>query len=478
MADKSKFSQSLNLEQGQSLSPLQLQISKLIALSTAELDYEIERELEENPALEEAPIDNNIESRDEDWELGDYASEDDIPEYKLREIADRNEKSSNIIFAASSESLINYLDEQLELLNISKKEKEIASYIIGNISEDGYLRRSVEELSDDFLIRRYMDISNEEIERAISLIQELEPAGIAARNLQETLILQLKRLVPQSEEIKKAILLISRYYDEFATKNFDKLKKQLNIDDSELSALYKIISHLNPKPGNSIGDKTEDRLNHYNPDFIVSVDENDNINLEIVGERELTPLRLSKEYTDILENNAEDQELSKSEKEARNFIKYKISQAKTFIEAMTSRQNTLRSTMEAIIKRQKEFFLSGEDTSLKPMILKDIAGYTNLDISTISRVSSSKSVETDFGIFPLKHFFSEYIKNAEGDSISTKEIKAKLQEIIAKEDKKKPLSDTEIVELLEKEDYNVSRRTIAKYRDELAIPSSRLRKEL
>lgn len=477
MAEKSKFSQSLSIEQGQSLSPLQLQISKLVSLNAVELDYEIERELEENPALEEAPIDKNDEKEEEDWELGDYASEDDIPEYKLREIADRNEKNSNTIFSATSIDLLDYLDEQLDMLQISKREKEIASYIIGNISDDGYLRRSVSELSDDFLIKKYMEVSDEEIEKAIKTIQTLEPAGIAARDLRETLLLQLKRIDKRNEKIDKAILLIGSYYEEFANKSFDKLKSLLDVDDEELASLYKIISHLNPKPGNSIGDRAEDKLSHYNPDFIVRADENDNLILEIVGEKELVPLRLSKEYIDIIEND-KDEKLSKSEKEARNFIKYKIDQAKTFIEAMASRQNTLRSTMEAIIRRQKDFFLSGEDSDLKPMILKNIAEDTGLDISTISRVSSSKSVETDFGIFPLKHFFSESIKNADGDDISTKEIKAKLQEIIDGEDKKNPLSDMEIVELLAQNSYNISRRTVSKYRDELSIPSSRLRKEL
>lgn len=469
-----------NQEQSLSLLPQQLQTIRLISLNSTEIEHEIQKALEENPALEENTKedfdDNNSEN--EDLDIGDYATTDDIPEYKLRQLSDRNQKREEIPFAATAPNLIDFIIEQIDMMSIDQYTRDLAKYIVGNMSDDGYIRISTEEIENDLFIHKLIQVSPQEIENAISIIQRCDPKGVGARNLKECLLLQLKKLDDSNQIVSLATKILQEEYEAFTNKNFEKLKNHLSIDNETLSEVYSLISHLNPKPGASIGDQGQERLSHYNPDFIVSVDENDNLQLTIVGEREVAPLRISQSYADMLGLEKKCATLSPSEKNAQQFVKHKIEQAKWFIEAINQRQRTLRITMQSIMSRQYFFFLSGEDKDLSPMILKDVANDTGLDISTISRVTSSKSVQTDFGVFPLKHLFSESISTTNGQEVSNKEVKAILREIIEKEDPSNPLSDNIIVSKLEKKGYNISRRTVAKYRDEMNIPTAKMRKQI
>lgn len=481
-----KLTQQQRLEQGLTLSPAQIQAIKMLELTTLELEIRIERELEENPALEESYEAEGLSSADDeargeaseqDWELGEYASEDDIPAYKLRELQERQAKREEVPFSASAPSLDELLMEQLSLTKLTERERELARYIIGNLSAEGYLDRSIYQLQDDLLFKVGIEASEYELRELIKRIQGLEPAGIAARNLQECLILQLERRVGGSRlGIALALTILRHHYDDFVNKRFDKLCASLEIGQDELSEVYALVAKLNPRPTSGLGSDEESRMMQYAPDFIVSEVDGE-LTVALVHERELTPLRLSPTYVAMLED-VQQGSADRKRREAMTFLKHKVEQARWFIDAVAQRQQTLRQTMLAIVAHQHAFFLSGELTDLRPMVLRDIAEATGLDISTISRVSNSKSVQTDHGVYPLKFFFGEGITNDEGEEISTRQIKQALELLISEEDKHNPYTDAELVDLLAEQGYPLARRTVAKYREQLRLPVARLRREL
>lgn len=483
-----KLSQQLKQEQGLNLSPVQLLTSKLVELTTIELEQRIERELEENPALEEgtepsdedrsaeSDSDSELDAKEQDWELGEYASEDDIPSYKLRELQERQSFREEIPFASSAPSLDTLLLEQLSIEGLSPQDEQLARYIIGNISSEGYLTREPLDLQDELLFKEGLDVSLGQIEAMITRIKTLEPAGIGASSLQECLLLQLRRRDPLSTLDQLCILVLTRHYDDFTAKRFEKLSEALSIDKDKLSELYQEIGRLDPKPGIGFSNEYEDRLTHYTPDFVVWEEDNGDLNLSLVNEREIRPLRLSTAYQQMLNEVASSN--ARKQRDTQDFIKHKLEQARWFIDAISQRQETLKKTMFAIINWQRAFFLSGDIADLRPMILKDIAEVTGLDISTISRVSNSKSVQTRHGIYPIKFFFGDGLITESGDEVSTKAIKQELQQLIDNENKQKPLTDEELANELLKLGYPLARRTIAKYRESLKLPVARLRKEL
>ena len=359
------------------------------------------------------------------------------------------------------------------------EDEDLARYIIGNITADGYLTRDAQDLQDDLIFKLGIDVSLEKIEQLIAQIKTLDPAGIGAKDLQECLLLQIERLSTNEHDdwTKNAKLMLTQYYNDFKAKNYEALCRHIGISREELSDLYAHIAHLNPKPGSSLGDEGSDKMMHYRPDFIIHEEDDGELSLSIVGEQEIRPLRLNRMYQEMLEDSLTESNLRK-QKETHNFLKHKISQAQWFIEALSMRQNTLRKTMLAIMKRQDNFLRSGDVLDLKPMILKDIADDTGLDISTISRVSNSKSVQTDYGVYPIKYFFGDGMISSNGEEVSTRAIKQKLSELITQEDKQKPLTDEELASKLSEEGYSLARRTIAKYREALGIPIARLRRNI
>lgn len=482
-----KLTQEQKLDQSLSLTPAQIQAIKMLELTGLELESRIEHELEENPALEESydePTDGSSDETDDgggdsdqDWELGEYASEDDIPEYKLREIQERQAVREEIPFAAGAPSLDEYLLEQLAMITpLDGDRKEVARYIIGNIDTDGYLTRSELEIEDDLLFKAGITPPPGLIPELIRLIKTLDPAGIAARDLRECLLLQLERL-PQDETHSLSERLVRHHYEDFVNKRFDRLCSALGISEERLSELYTFIARLNPKPAASYGEDSSARLAHFSPDFLVT-EQDGELQVSLLSAREIPPLRLSPTYLHLLEEQKERRHSSRQGKETLAFLRHKVEQARWFIDAIQQRQQTLQRTMVAIVAHQREFFLSGEVASLRPMILKDIAEATGLDISTISRVSNSKSVQTDFGVYMLKFFFGEGITNDEGESVSTREVREALARLIQEEDKRRPLSDEQLTALLAEQGYPIARRTVAKYREQLRLPIARLRRAL
>ena len=354
--------------------------------------------------------------------------------------------------------------------------REIARYIIGNIDSDGYLTRSVEEIEDDLLFKAGLSVAPEEIEVLIRLVKTLDPAGIAARDLRESLLLQIERL-PETPLHREAYQMIQDHYEDFVNKRFDRLCSCLGVSEERLAELYTFVSHLSPKPASGYGDDSEGRFAHFTPDFIVT-ERDGELLISLVGERDLPPLRLSPTYLALLEEQKGQRGDSRQSREAFTFLKHKVEQARWFIEALETRQQTLRRTMMAIVEHQRDFFFSGEVSDLKPMVLRDIAEATGLDISTISRVSNSKSVQTDHGIYMLKFFFGEGITTEEGESISTREVRQALAALIEAEDKRQPLTDEELTQQLAAQGYPIARRTVAKYREQLRLPIARLRRQL
>ncbi len=472
--------QILKQEQGQTLSPQQVQFVRMLELTNLELEQRVERELEDNPALEEdysqetARDEDNQNENNDDWDLGDYATEDDIPAYRLKQIHERQSKQEEIPFSASAPSMEEELLRQLSMEGLTEEEELYARYIIGNIDDEGYLRRSIEELQDDLLFKAGQDVSLEVLEDLIQRIKSLDPAGIGAKDLQECLILQLERR-EASEKRDLALAILRKHYEDFVEKRFERLQTAYKLNEDELSSIYEVITHLSPRPTASLRGNEALGVEQLTPDFLVEYIEDD-FSISLIGGREVQPLRLSKTYLEMLE----DKELSRGERksEARNFIKHKVEQARWFIDALRQRQNTLLQTMTAIVQHQKAFFLSGDLATMKPMILKDIAEAIDMDISTVSRVSNSKNVQTSHGIYPLKYFFGEGITNEEGESISTKQIKKTLEDLISGEDKRKPLSDEALAGALAEAGYPIARRTVAKYREELQLPVARRRKKL
>ncbi len=473
-------------QQTQTLSAEQIQQIKMLEIPSLELDERIREELENNPALEEAvdlPSEEQGEGEYEeenpyeDLSLDDYSSEDEIPAYKLQQVYERQEPRQEIPFASGASSLALQLAEQMKYHDLSPRQEEMLPYIIGNIEPDGYLHRSDEELLDDLSFKAAIEASHQELKQLVELVQSLDPAGIAARNLQDCLRLQLERM-PESVLQTEALQLINNYFDDFANRRFERILQAMQIDEDRLRELTELIAKLNPKPANGWADGVDVASGSIRPDFVVE-EQAGKLIVTQPEARELQTLRVSPVYKDMYRDfQAKKANRSLEHKQTLLFVKQKLEQANWFIEALAQRYRTLQNTMEAIVKLQESYFRTGELSELKPMILKDVAAITGNDISTISRVSNSKYVETDFGVFPLKYFFSEGITNTDGEDVSTREVKQTLAEIVAEEDKSAPLTDADLAKAMSERGYPIARRTVAKYRDELEIAPARLRREI
>ena len=480
------------LKQVQRLSPLQMQVIKLIELNTVELEDKIKQELEENPALDEAiekdDAGDEIKNEDDEYaELlseeeivkGDYTSEEEMPDYRLSSSGDSSygqHQTDFTDFTFSANSLHQSLLDQINLRNLNEKDIKIAEYIIGNLDENGYLESTLQSISDDLIFQQNIDTTEERIKKVLKVIQDLEPAGVGARNLQECLLLQLDRK-KQTKVTKQATLILENCFDEFTKKHYDKIKHQLEISHDDLRDAIEVIITLNPKPGNMWGDSMELAMANITPDFIVEIDGTE-INMSL-NNRNIPALNINRAFSDMMKGYTDNKEsMSDDNKQALLFMKQKVDAARWFIDAIKQRQNTLQSTMQAIIGLQYDFFITGDEATLKPMILKDVAEKTGFDISTISRVSSSKYVQTETGVYPLKFFFSESMRTDDGEDISSREVKIILKQKIENEDPQKPLTDEQATKMLNDKGYVIARRTVAKYREQLGIPVARLRKKL
>ena len=472
------LNQKLQLKLSQKLSPQQIQLMKLIQLTTAELEQKIKNEIEENPALEMGNEKTEVEndefeiSQNDDVDVDDYLT-DMSDDYDNSQNYFSSEEENTNFQTKASYSFHQYLDNQSKNLILDKEHKPICDFLIGSIDESGYLRREVEDIIDDLAFTQNIVTSREEILSVLKKIQELDPPGVGARSLKECLLIQLRRK-NSKESIDNSIKIIENDFDSFSKKKFSKLSEKLNLNDQKLKEAIDEISKLNPKPGGSI---TSDFANNaITPDFILTIEDGDLI-VEL-NKRNSPELRLSNSYKNILEGYKKDPNKTKSQNQAIQFLKQKLDSAKWFIEAIEQRHQTLFQTVNAIVNFQKDYFLTGEESNLKPMILKDIAEKINLDISTVSRVANSKYMDSPYGIRLLKSYFSEGMKNSDGDDISTIEIKRILKEIVESEDKIKPLSDLDLSGKLSTKGFKVARRTVAKYREQLDIPVARLRKQL
>ena len=493
------LSQSLQQKLLQKLSPQQIQLMKLLQVPTANLEERIKEELEENPALEQSEEDYDDQfdenkdefdnSGEEDFEaegtedeydnidISDYVADDDgdIAEYKMRDDNYPEADENKTIPYKIQTSFHEHLQEQLGMLKLDDNQKKISEQIVGSIDDDGYLRRETAAIVDDLAFRQNIESNEEEVEAVIKMIQQFDPPGVAARNLQECLLLQLQRQKVQRKEVEMAIDVLTQYFDEFTKKHYDKIQRGLNLSDDQLKDVINQIIKLNPKPGGNHTDINKAE-SYVVPDFFIF---NNAGKLELTLNSKNAPdLRISEGYKDMLRDYDKGSKKDKRQKEAVLFIKQKIDAAKWFIDAIKQRQHTLSSVMETIMEYQREFFMTGDETMLRPMILKDIAERTGLDISTVSRVANSKFVQTEFGTYRLKFFFSESLSTESGEEVSTREVKKILSNFIEGESKKKPLSDEKLTELLQEKGYNIARRTVAKYREQLNIPVARLRKEL
>lgn len=470
----------------QKLSPQQIQMIKLLEIPTMQLEQRIKKEIEENPVLEEGREKDEFDSQPEaeapsndkdDFSIDEYLNKDEIPSYKLySRNYSKDDKKDEIPFSVGA-TFHDHLDGQLGLRRLNTKEHALAEYVIGNIDEDGYLRRDLEAITDDLAFSLNIETSEEELLYILRVIQDFDPVGVGARDLRECLLLQIRAKDQENEAIKLATQIIRYHFDEFTRKHYDKIRNKLNASDDDLKNAMEEILHLNPKPGSSFSDPLNKTTHVIIPDFIL--EDNEGV-LEISLNGRNTPeLRISRTYSEMLESYAAAKDKpSKDQKDALSFVKQKLDSAKWFIDAIKQRQNTLLVSMNAILEYQKEYFEEGDETKLKPMILKDIADKTGLDISTISRVANSKYIQTHFGIFPLKFFFSEGLQTESGEEVSTREIKKILQDCIDNEEKRKPLTDDKLAAILQEKGYQIARRTVAKYREQLNIPVARMRKEL
>jgi RNA polymerase sigma-54 factor len=477
--------QSLNQKLLQKLSPQQIQLMKLLQIPTMELEQRIKQEIEENPALEEGKeevteSDSDYEEKAEateaerEFDINDYL-DDDMPSYKSQTSnysADDDEKA--VPFSQGKTFHENLL-EQLGLRNLNDTDLAIAKMLIGNVDENGYLRRESEALVDDLAFSQNIHVEEEDIDRVIHVIQQFEPAGVGARDLRECLLLQIERKGSGDIITFTAKKILEDFFEEFTKKHYSKILKKLEIEDEDLRDAIEEIVKLNPKPGNSMKESSRD-FQAIIPDFILTENEG---KLELsLNSRNAPELKVSRGYEQMLRTYAESKTKNKSEKDAILFVRQKIDSAKWFIDAIKQRQQTLLFTMNAIMEYQREYFLTGDETKMKPMILKDIAEIVELDISTISRVANSKYVQTNYGIMSLKFFFSESLSTDSGEEVSTREVKKILQDAVDSENKKKPLTDEKLAALLKEKGYNIARRTVAKYREQLGIAVARLRKEL
>jgi RNA polymerase sigma-54 factor len=520
--------QSLQQKLALKLSPQQIQLIKLLQIPTDALEERIKEELEANPALEdgvseeagdeelpgvtedgesmatqdsteemeaekEAATEDEMEEireekeelselerdkeedfNDDNQELTDYMDSDEVDDYRSREERSPEEEDRRILPVPVSRSFHEYLDEQLGMEELDEHSHALGEYIIGSIDDDGYLRRPLDAMVDDLAFSQNVSCTETDLDRVLKIIQGFDPPGTGARDLRECLLLQLKR--EEDSPLKKQCLkVVEEYFDEFVKKHYEKLQRQLDVDDETFKQVISHITHLNPKPGSAFtGSQDFEKI--IIPDFFIA---NNDGELQLsLNNMNVPDLRISPHFKDMLRDYQKGAKKDKAQKEAIMFIKQKIDGAKWFIDAIRQRQQTLLLTMDAIMEHQREFFLTGDETRLKPMILKDIAEKTGLDISTVSRVANSKYVQTEFGTFRLKFFFAESLPTDSGEEVSTREVKKILSDLIAMENKKKPLSDEKLTEELTKRGYQVARRTVAKYREQLEIPVARLRKEL
>tara|TARA_A100001234_G_scaffold26786_1_gene20930 strand:+ start:2835 stop:4277 length:1443 start_codon:yes stop_codon:yes gene_type:complete len=480
MQSFSKMKQYLKLKLSQKLSPQQIQLMKLIQLPTLDFEQKIQREIEENPALEQSQKSNDEKQEDNDdysdadeLNIDDYINYDDTPSYKLNSNNSGRAEEKNIPFS-SGISFTQYLLSQLKPISLSEKKMKIAEFLVGSIDESGYIRLETEEIIDDLAFTQNLFITEDELFEVLKVVQDFDPPGVGALTLQECLVLQLKRK-KSSKHVDLAIDIIQSSFEQFSKKHFEKLMNKHSIDEEELKEIITLISKLNPKPGGSYSGG-EKPIEQVVPDFKISI-ENNELNLEL-NYRNSPFLNISKDYDEMLKGYKLEKNKSKSQKEAIQFIKQKLDSAKWFIDAVKQRQQTLMITMQAIMNYQREYFLSGDERKIKPMILKDIANEIEMDISTISRVANSKYVDTPYGTKLLKEFFSESMKTTSGEEISTIEIKKILEKIILDENKRKPETDEKLVKILNEKGYKIARRTVAKYREQLNIPVARLRKEI
>ena len=481
----------------QKLSPQQIQLMKLLRVPTAQLEERIKEELEENPALEQADekyedefdIKDEFSTNDDDADpdgseeeydnidISEYVhdEDDEVGDYKLRDDNYPEMDDNRVIPHRVEASFNEIMLQQLGLLKLDETDQKIAEQIVGSLDDDGYLRREVNSIIDDLAFRQNIDANAKQVNDIIEQIQQFDPAGICARNLQECLLLQLKRKTEHPKEIKIAILVIEKYFEEFTKKHYEKIQKSLNLSDDEIKSVINQIVKLSPKPGNLL-ESSHSNENFIIPDFFIT---NNMGNLELTLNSKNAPdLRVSEGYREMLRDYEKGSHKDKRQKEAVVFIKQKLDAAKWFIDAIKQRQDTLINTMTAIMQYQYNFFISGDETDLKPMILKDVAEKIGLDISTISRVANSKFVQTEFGTYKLKFFFSESLQTESGEEVSTREVKKILTDIIESENKKNPHSDEKLTEMLMEKGYNIARRTVAKYREQLNIPVARLRKNI
>ncbi len=492
--------QSLQQKLLQRLSPQQIQLMKLLQVPTANLEERIKEELEDNPALELSDEDNaddltsevkdefetpedefeELDGSEDEYENVDVSeyvsdSDDDVADYKTRDDNYPELDDKKVIPIKNETTFFDLLASQLSMLDVDDHQYKIAEQIVGSLDDDGYLRRETSSIVDDLAFRQNIITTDQEVENIIKLIQQFEPTGVAARDLKECLLLQLYKKEDKGDDVLLAIKVLTKYFDEFIKKHYTKLQQQLALTDEQLKNVINQIIKLNPKPGGDVGDSNQ-KESYVIPDFYI---------LNNVGTLELTlngrnapDLRISEDYKDMMKEYDRGAKKDKRQKEAVQFIKQKIDGAKWFIDMIKQRQETLIHTMTAIMNHQYNFFLTGDDTEMKPMILKDIAEKTGLDISTVSRVANSKFVQTEFGTYRLKFFFSESLSTDSGEEVSTTEVKKILSDLIAAENKHKPLADEELTELLNEKGYNIARRTVAKYRELLNVPIARLRREL
>ncbi|GAB4250645.1 MAG: RNA polymerase factor sigma-54 [Vicingaceae bacterium] len=479
-----------NLQQKllQKLSPQQIQLMKLLQLPTVALEQRIKEEIESNPALEEGKEAEQEEEltfeddfdkeepteAEQEFDFEEYM-DDDIPDYKLSVNNKGKDDEDKQIPLSGGITFHQLLEDQLNLCNVDEKTRQLAQHLIGSLDDSGYLRRDLASIVDDLAFSQNIITTEEELEKALKVIQNFEPAGVGARSLQECLLIQISKkgilTIPQ----KTAEIILEDYFEEFSKKHYDKILKKLEITEDDLRDAVEEILKLNPKPGNSLSETAKD-IQQIVPDFELTINDGE-IDIQLNG-RNAPELRVSREYNEMLKEYSKQSKHSKQQKDALMFVKQKIDAAKWFVDAIKQRQQTLLGTINAIVEYQKDYFLSGDETQIKPMILKDIAERVGLDISTISRVVNSKYVQTPYGTFLLKTFFSESLSTDSGEEVSTIEVKKILQDSIDAEDKKKPLTDEKLSALLKEKGYNIARRTVAKYREQLNIPVARLRKEI
>ncbi len=477
--------QSLQQKLLQKLSPQQIQLMKLLQVPTIELEQRIKEEIEANPALEEGREDEvdeyDNEEREEgdespeDFDLSDYMDEGDVPSYQLNINNKGKDDEDKQIPFASGTTFQDLLLSQIGLKKLTEKEAIIAETIIGNLDDSGYLRRELENIVNDLAFSQNIMVEQRDIERVLEVVQEMDPPGVGARDLRECLLLQMRRKDQSHPSVKMAIEVLEDHFEAFTKKHYDRIIKKMDITEDNLKDAVDEVIRLNPKPG-SVMMESNRAINQVIPDFTITTHDDD-LQLSLNG-RNAPELKVSKTYQEMFKAYAESRKKDAKQKEALLFVKQKIDGAKWFIDAIMQRQQTLLVTMEAIMNYQKDYFLTGDETKLRPMILKDIAEIVSMDISTISRVANSKYVQTPYGTFLLKSFFSESLSTESGEEVSTREVKKILEDFVGAEDKRKPLTDEKLTKILKEKGYNIARRTVAKYREQLNIPVARLRKEL